>query len=121
MSIFKKKDESSVTAMHYEGIPGFQQDFPCQLSVQEDVLVFNQNGSIVKLPISKINGSEWLMETQYMGKYHNNPVSTAKIKTAMKWFYVIHYEDKFISLWALNSKVKDFVDKIKPSASEITL
>ena len=80
MGLFKKKESAGCRAWHYEGIPGFAQDMPCEIDIQDDKVVFKQNDSVVNLPISKIQSCEFVKETQYMGKYHNNPVDTCKVK-----------------------------------------
>ena len=121
MGLFKKKESAGCRAWHYEGIPGFAQDMPCEIDIQDDKVVFKQNDSVVNLPISKIQSCEFVKETQYMGKYHNNPVDTCKVKGGVKWFTVIHYDDKQIGLWSLDSKPYDYVKGVVPSPREITL
>ena len=36
----KKKNNGKVTLMHYEGLQGFRQDFPCKLDVDDSAIIF---------------------------------------------------------------------------------
>lgn len=123
----KKKEKLPGTITnHYEGLPGFRQDFPCGMEVKENMVSFtNSEGAVVNLPIEKITMIDWMKEEQFMGKYHNNPVNTSKTN-AIKWFSVISYnsngEDKYIALWDVASKTRSELEKIHVAPQgEITL
>ena len=110
----KKNDASGMVITHYEGLPGFRQDFPCNMNITEDKIVFsNKEGSTVELAKAQVTNIDWMREDVFMGKYHNNPVSTAK-GNAVKWFSVILYkssggEDKYIAFWEIGHKANDYL------------
>lgn len=115
---FKKKDSNKPTVlMHYEGLQGFKQDFPCKASADEMFVMFeNENGGIAKLPFEQITSIDYMPETNFMGKYHNNPVSTSKTG-AVKWFSVVNYvsstqENKYLAFWSVDSKGRKFFEEI---------
>ncbi len=115
MGLFKKKSaDDGFVVNHYEGLPSFKQDFPCNMKVVDGAVVFSNNGgSTASLNAEQITNIDWLREDMFMGKYHNNPVNTGKAG-ATKWFAVINYksssgEEKYIAFWSLNSKAKDFL------------
>lgn len=120
----KKKD---LVLMHYEGLQGFKQDFPCNVKLDDEAVVFtNNNGGSAKLPLTQIQSLDSLPEVNFMGKHHNNPVSTAKM--GVKWFYIINYtsssgESKYIALWGTNSEARKFYDElnVQVSSGEVTL
>lgn len=129
MGLFEKKASKSdgVNIMHYEGLPGFRQDFPCNMKAEPDKVVFsNAEGSTVTLAAAQITGIDWMREDMFMGKYHNNPVNTSK-SNAVKWFAVINYssssgESKYIAFWSTTAKEKDYLQKtIQIVPSHITL
>ena len=110
--------------MHYEGLPGFQQDFPCYIEPTENAVVFyNQNDDEVKLPYSQLKNVDLVKEEWFMGKYHNNPIKTGK-GPGQKWFYVLAYtsslgEEKYIALWFMGEiKIHKMMDIIKEKLSE---
>ena len=102
----KKKDFPGLTVMYYEGLPGFNQNFPSYINHNEQGLVFFKPNSDITatLPYFKLLNFEIMPERDYMLKYHNEAVSTSKIK-ADKWYIVIHYrgesEPKRIALWGM--------------------
>lgn len=95
--------------MYYEGLPGFDQNFPLYLKQTEKGLVFFKPNSTVTatLPIEKLLNYEAMPERDYMLKYHNEAVSTSKSK-ADKWYLVIHYSGESgpqkIALWSTPGK-----------------
>lgn len=115
---FKKKESNKPTVlMHYEGLQGFKQDFPCKASADENFVMFeNENGGIAKLSFEQITSIDYMPETNFMGKYHNNPVSTSKTN-AVKWFSIVNYissaqESKYIAFWSVDSKGRKFFEEI---------
>ncbi len=84
------------------------------MNITEDKVVFsNKEGSTIDLKKSQITSLDWMREDMFMGKYHNNPISTAK-GNAVKWFIVIHYtassgEDKYIAFWEIGHKANDYL------------
>lgn len=127
MLFSKKKKDSKVTLMHYEGLQGFRQDFPCEAETDDTCIIFiNENNGTAKLPYSQIQTIDYMQEVYFMGKYHNNPVSTAKM--GVKWFSVVSYtsssgENKYLAFWSVDSTGRKFFDEIrsKISSGSITL
>lgn len=123
----KKKNTNVLTVMHYEGLPNFNQDFPCTLTNEGNTLVFEtQSGNKVNLPIDRIKQVERMPELNFMGKYHNNALTTAK--SGVKWFTVIHYQsannsDEYIAVWTVDFKSVKFFENITKNlpTDEITL
>lgn len=115
----KAKNPSEMNIIHYEGLQGFRQDFPCTVKLDDEVLTFsNKEGFTISLAYSKLQSIDFMPEPNYMSKYHNNYVSTAKTKAAVKWFYVINYisssgEAKHIAFWGVDLKTSKFFDEIK--------
>lgn len=123
----KKKPKNILSVIHYEGLPNFNQDSPCALTHNEDTLVFETNtGNIVNLKIDKLTQIERMPELNFMGKYHNNAVNTAK--SGVKWFTIIHYtasddSQKYIAVWNVDFKSAKFFEDIsaKLQSKEVTL
>lgn len=117
MLFSKKNKDDKTTLMHYEGLPGFRQDFPCKAEVKESCIIFtNENGSTISLPLNQIQSIDYMPELNFMGKYHNNPITTAKV--GVKWFSVISYisstgESKYLAFWSVDSKGRKFFDTVR--------
>ena len=95
----KKPEFPGLPVMYYEGLPGFDQNFP---------LYFKPNSTVTAtLPYSRLLNFEFIPERDYLLKYHSEAVSTSKIKLE-KRFIVIHYkanpEPKRVVLWGLQDK-----------------
>lgn len=127
MLFSKKKKDSRITLMHYEGLQGFRQDFPCKAETDDTCIIFtNENNGTAKLPYSQIQTIDYMQEVHFMGKYHNNPISTAKM--GVKWFSVVSYisssgENKYLAFWSVDSTGRKFFDEVrtKISSGSITL
>lgn len=118
MLFSKKKTDSPVVLIHYEGLRGFSQDFPCEVSLENENIIFRNKKPIVMvtLPIKQILSIDFMPETNFMGMYHNTTATTAKM--GAKFFYVIKYtsadgEFKFIALWDVGNKAKTLMDAIR--------
>ena len=70
MFFSRKNKPSGIVIPHYEGLPGFRQDFPCNANISGDMLVFSNNeGKTVNLPIAQIQSIEHHgTRTQFYGK-----------------------------------------------------
>lgn len=124
---FKKKASNKPTVlMHYEGLQGFRQDFPCKAKIDGRTIVFeNEKGGIAKLPFDQIISVDYLQEIHFMGKYHNNPVATAK-SGAVKWFSIVNYksssnEIKYLAFWSVDSTGRNFFDKVNEEAASVVI
>ncbi|MBQ8683700.1 MAG: hypothetical protein IJ518_04195 [Clostridia bacterium] len=114
---FKKKDINEVVLMHYEGLIGFKQDFPCKAFIEDENVLFKNDTTDIRLSYNQINNIDYMPETNFMGKYHNNPVNTSETN-AVKWFSVITYtsssgETKYIAFWSVDSKGRKFFEKVE--------
>ena len=114
---FKKKDINEVVLMHYEGLTGFKQDYPCKVFVDAANIIFINDTTEIRLAFNQINNIDYLPEINFMDKYHNNPVNTSKT-TAIKWFSVISYtnssgEEKYIAFWSVDGKGRKFFEKVE--------
>ena len=123
----KKKNDGKVTLMHYEGLQGFRQDFPCKAELDASSIIFtNEVSGTVKLPFTQIQSIDYMPELNFMGKYHNNPTTTAK--AGMKWFSVVNYtsssgESKYLAFWSVDSTGRKFFDEVrkKTASGSVTL
>ena len=113
---FKEKDINEVVLMHYEGLVGFKQDFPCRAFIEDENILFKNDTTDIKLAYNQIESIDYMPEMNFMGKYHNNPVNTSKTN-AVKWFSVISYtsssgEAKYIAFGRLTARVESFLKKL---------
>ena len=121
----KKKNNGKVTLMHYEGLQGFREDFPCKLDVDDSAIIFcNENNATIKLPFNQIQSIDYLPELNFMGKYHNNPTTTAKAGT--KWFSVVTYisssgESKYLAFWSVDSTGRKFFEEVRNRTASGTI
>lgn len=105
----KKQKFPGLPVMYYEGLPGFDQNFPLYLKRAEEGLVFFKPNSTVTatLPHGKFLNFEIMPEHDYMLKYHNETVTISKGEVP-KWYIVINYsgesEPKRIALWSTPGK-----------------
>lgn len=118
------KQKGLQVIMHYEGLPGFQQDFPCYIEPTENAMIFyNSNNNKIKLPYAQLRTIDFVREEQFMGKYHNNPVKTGK-GPGQKWFYVLTYtsssgEEKYIALWCMGEmKIHKIMNTVQEKLRE---
>lgn len=111
----KKKEINSMTLIHYEGLSGFKQDFPCTVTLENEFVIFwNNDGDVAKLPYERILTVDAMPETHFMTKYHNDK---AKTKKGTVWFRVIAYtssegQEKYIALWDVSTKTIKFFDQL---------
>lgn len=125
---FKKKESNSLVIMHYEGLSGFKQDFPCTMTLEDDCVIFaEKDGSTAKLPYDRILKIDAMPEVNFMATYHGDK---AKTKKGTVWFHIVTYtssagEEKYIALWNVDMKTAKFFErlkvKIKKTPSEIVL
>lgn len=68
------------------------------------------------MSVEQIRSIDYMPETNFVGKYHNNPISTSK-SGAVKWFFVVNYissaqEKKYLAFWNVDSKGRKFFEDI---------
>ncbi|MBR4863076.1 MAG: hypothetical protein IKU07_00755 [Oscillospiraceae bacterium] len=122
----KKALPAGTRLMHYEGLPGFNQDMPCFMEQTAEALIFRQvDGPTGTLPLEKLTGVEVLAEYQFAAKYRGNDIITSKTN-AVKWYAVLTYsEDKRLVFWTLGVKeinaLRDLQKQVRNSVQDFTL
>ena len=117
----KKELPAGTRLMHYEGLPGFNQDTPCFMEQTAEALIFRQvEGPTGTLPLEKLTGVEVLEERHFAAKYRGNDRITSKTN-AVKWYAVLTYsEDKRLVFWTLGGKeLKAFYDLQKQARNSV--
>lgn len=124
MGLFSKKDKTEKIInkeygiVHYEGIPGFKQDWPCKIKITEDMLVFTvkNSDSVVRLPLSKITCVDVIGEAQYMLKYHNVEVTYKKGDIAKCYAVITYTSDdttKTLAFWYVELKIQNAMRELQ--------
>lgn len=122
----KKELPAGTRLMHYEGLPGFNQDMPCFMEQTAEALIFRQvDGPTGTLPLEKLRGVEVLEERHFAAKYRGNDRITSKTN-AVKWYAVLTYsEDKRLVFWTLGGKelqvLRDLQKQTRNSVQDFTL
>lgn len=105
-----------IPVMHYQGLKGFPQDFPCSIELSGESIVFHKvNPEVtVTLPLNKVTLIDMMEEENYQVMYHNVKASTAKL--GVKWYYVIKYQGAdgpaHIDIWTTPGKTTREMEKI---------
>ncbi|KUO64777.1 MAG: hypothetical protein APF84_02785 [Gracilibacter sp. BRH_c7a] len=110
----KKKETNTLNVMYYEGLPGFIQDFPCTIILENDALVIKKINPdlIVKLPFNQVISIDAMPENNFLVQYHNTAGTTSKAGT--KFYYVFKYtssagEPKHLAFWDVSAKTMNQV------------
>lgn len=100
----KKKNKNTVKLMHYEGLVGFSQDYPCTVSMIENVLTISKIKPDLTVTLKKeqVNSIDVIPEENFMARYHGHANTTSKM--GKKWYYVFSYvsssgEQKYVAFW----------------------
>lgn len=117
--MFRRKKESNVlNVMYYEGLSGFLQDMPCNITFDEtEIIIKKINPDVtVRLPIKQIIAIDAMQEQNFMAQYHNTTGTTSKMGT--KFYYVFKYnssagEPKHIAFWDVSAKTMKQVLKYR--------
>lgn len=111
--MFFKEKNKIIKVIHYAGLIGFNQDYPCTIEIKDEVFEIKKikPEMIVKLPKSKIVKIDSLKENEFMQKYNHT-----KGTNNMKYYLVITYkndtETKEIILWGTSKEAIQF-NKLK--------
>ena len=91
--MFKKNKKEIFRVIHFEGINEFMQNAPCEIEVKEDTFEIRNNmtKSTATLPKNRIQKLDYLLEKDFMQKYHNCNTENNKIP---KYYFVITYTNK---------------------------
>ncbi len=110
--MFGKKKNNVIKVCHYEGLVDFMQNYPCQISVADDIFTIEKikPAATVTLPMERIIKFEAMSEIEFMKKYHN-----CSINKSAKTFLVVTYTSKdntteYIAFWAAGMEMKKLVD-----------
>lgn len=107
--MFGRRKKEKIKVCHYEGIKEFMQDYPCEIELQEKVIIIRRlkPETEITLDREKIVKIESMTETAFRQKYHNNtPNINNKIP---KIFLVITYNGKdnntkYIAFWGAGTE-----------------
>lgn len=108
--MFGKKKESSIKAMHYEGIPSFATDYPCKLELKNKKLIITRikPETIVRLPLERINSFTAMEEQRFMQEYHGNAATTSK-SGIKKYYLVVKYDKGILAFWGTGAEYGEFI------------
>lgn len=99
--LFRKKKNSAIKVMHYEGIPNFSTDYPCEIEVKDGNFIIKRlkPETTVTLPLERINSFTAMEEKRFMVKYHQTAAQTSKSKVG-KYYLVVNYDKGTLVFWA---------------------
>lgn len=110
--MFGKKKNNIINVCHYEGLVDFIQNYPCQISVNDDTFIIEKikPSSHITLSMNQIIKFEVMSESEFMKKYHN-----CSTNNTAKTFLVVTYNSKnntveHIAFWAAGFEMKKLVD-----------
>lgn len=120
--MFKNNKKEVYKVLYFEGIDEFMQNASCEIEIQEDTFKITNIMSkvIVTLPKDRIQKLDFLLEKDFMQKYHNCNSENTKIP---KYYFIITYinkdkERKYIAFWTAPSfgvvKLQKFVYNYTP-------
>lgn len=107
----KKKKDSPIRVVHYEGISSFPTDFPCTIQVVNNTLIIKRVNpeTTVDLPLNQITAFSSMPEENFMLKYHGQAVSTTKAKGIKKYYLVVEYDKGILAFWGTAKEYKEFI------------
>ncbi|WP_308652275.1 hypothetical protein [uncultured Anaerococcus sp.] len=99
--LFRKKKNSPIKVMHYEGIPNFSTDYPCEIEIEDGNFIIKRlkPETTVTLPLERINSFTAMEENRFMVKYHQAAAQTSKSKVG-KYYLVVNYDKGTLVFWA---------------------
>lgn len=107
--LFKQKNKNIINVIHYEGLKGFNQDYPCTIEEKDDVFEIRKikPEMTVTLPKQKIVKIDSLRENEFMQKYHNTVGTNDK-----KYYLIITYQKEeqtdYIAFWGTAKEAIQF-------------
>ncbi len=112
--LFKKKNSNILNVMHYQGLDGFNQDYPCLIEIKEKEFEIRKIKPelTVTLPINQIIKIDSLKNNEFTQKYNNTIGTNNK-----KYYLIITYKskdnkEKEIIFWGTASEAIKF-DNLK--------
>lgn len=109
--MFGKKNKP-IPAMHYEGIDGFQTDYPVQIEVKNSALEIRRikPETLVTLSLDRINSISAMEESRFMLKYHGHATTTSKAKGINKYYLIVEYDKGYLAFWGTAREYRKFLD-----------
>lgn len=110
--MFGKKKETVIHVMHFEGISGFSQDYPCTIGTDEMNLIVKKikPDATVTLPLSRITSCDTMTEKDFMLKYHGQATTTSKTKGIDKYYLIVNYDKGKLVFWGTSTEYRFFID-----------
>lgn len=125
----KKKgpETPQVRAVYYIGLPGFNQNFACDLIKENDLLIIRQvkPQAQASMSLSQIQSIDVIPENDFMTRYQHTNAPAPKDQSGFwKMYMVINYIgsdglQKMIAFWVSNleiSKLNNFVAAIQENS-----
>lgn len=108
----KRKKNTVIRVLHYEGIDGFSTDYPCTLEIVNDDFVIKRikPETMVTLPLSRIKSFSAMEEKNFMLKYHGQSITTSKTKGINKYYLVVEYDKGMLAFWGTAKEYGKFLD-----------
>lgn len=109
--LFRKNKNSAIKVMHYEGIPSFATDYPCEIEIKDGNFIIKRlkPETTVTLPLERINSFSAMEERRFMAKYHEVAAKTSK-SYVNKYFLVVEYNKGTLVFWTTAKEYKDLLD-----------
>lgn len=109
--LFSKKKNTAIKVMHYEGIPNFATDYPCEIEIKDGNFIIKRlkPKTTVTLPLERINSFSAMEERRFMTKYHEVAAKTSK-SYINKYYLVVEYNKGTLVFWATSKEYKDLLD-----------
>lgn len=107
--LFRKKKESGIKVMHYEGISSFATDYPCTLEIKDNQLIITRikPETTVTLPFNRINSFTAMEEKKFMQEYHGHATTTSKFGN--KYYLIINYDKGTLVFWGTGTEYGEFL------------
>lgn len=109
--LFKQKNKNIISVIHYEGLKGFNQDYPCTIEEKDDTFEIRKIKPEMTVTLSKqkIVKIDSLRENEFMQKYHNTMGTNNK-----KYYLIITYQNEertdYIAFWGTAKEAIRFDD-----------
>lgn len=108
----RKKKQTGIPVMHYEGIDSFATDYPVQIEVKGGIFEIRrlQPETTVTLPMDRIKSFSAMEEERFMVKYHGEAKNTSKMKNVKKYYLVVEYDKGRLAFWGTAKEYGKFLD-----------
>ncbi len=106
----RKKKESGIKAMHYEGISSFATDYPCKIELKDKNLIITRikPETIVTLSLNRVSSFTAMEEQRFMQEYRGNAATTSK-SGIKKYYLVVKYDKGILAFWGTGAEYGEFI------------